>query len=363
MTTWRPVAYLLLGFAAWAADSPPEFSAAGVARGARPARMVVPGTYLTIYGRNLGPPPGECAADVPPAPYPVEACGTQVLIGAIPAPLIFVSDKQINLLVPADSPSGGSVEIRVVYRGLSSLPVAMQAGFEKTTVSLEGPAYAGMPVWLKVELPAELEGSVHYPSALGPAGFGCNEVEMRRNGQPLPWVPGSDWYRYGMTFAGPICGWYSRGGHPGRLPLHLLYSLDAPGTYEVRYTLRSAPLGAPGQQAEFRARSEWTAIQILPAAAGQRAAWLRSLGGHLPRDPADVLSDTLPGLMGEADDASLEILVGYLYHPVQDVRTYALNGLFYWPADAVSRRLHALLEARGPNEDVSRLLSRMAGAR
>lgn len=362
MTIWRPAAFLLLGFAAWAADSAPEFTAAGVARGARPARMVVPGTYLTIYGINLGPAPGECAADVPPAPYPVEICGAQVLIGGTPAPLLFVSDKQINLKVPEDSPAAGTVDIRVVYNGQSSLPVVLPAGFEKTTVSLDGPAYAGMPVWLKVDLPSELEGSIRYPSGQGPAGFGCNEVEMRRDGQTLPLRPESDWYRYGATFSGFICGSYAPGGRGGRLPLHLLYRLDGPGTYQVRYTLRTMPVGVTGQT-EFRARSEWTAVEILPAAPDRRAAWLRDLRLRAPSDPAELLSDILPSLLAVPDDASLEMLVGYLYHPDQGVRNYALDGLFYWPDDTVSRRLHALLRSRGPNEDVARYLSRMAAAK
>jgi len=362
MTTWRLAACLLLGVAAWAADAPPEFSAAGVARGARPARMVVPGSYLTIYGRNLGPAPGQCAADVPPAPYPVEICGTRVLIGAEAAPLLFVSDKQINLMVPEDSPVGGTVDITVVYNGQSSLAVNLPAGFEKTTVALDGPAYAGMPVWLKIDLPGELGGAVRYPSGMGPAGFGCNEVEMRRDGQPLPLRPESDWYRYGGTFSGFPCGTYAPGGAGGRLPLHLLYRLDAPGTYEVRYTLLAMPPGVAGQ-AEFRARSEWTAIQILPAAPNQRAGWLRTLRAHLPTEPAELLTDTLPSLLAVPDDASLEILVGYLYHPDQGVRHYALDGLFYWPDETVSRRLNALLAARGPNEDVSRRLAQMAAAK
>jgi uncharacterized protein (TIGR03437 family) len=79
--------------------------------------MVVPGTNLTIYGRNLAPPPGQCGAAYPASTYPKEFCGTQVLLGDTPAELLYVSDTQINFKVPEDAPQSGTVDIRVVYKG------------------------------------------------------------------------------------------------------------------------------------------------------------------------------------------------------------------------------------------------------
>src|ERR1035441_1709377 len=96
MNLWRPLAITLLGMAVACASSPPEFTAAGVARGIRPARMVVPGTTLTIYGSTLAPPPGQCGAAYPVSTSPKEFCGTQVLLGDTPAELLYVSDTQIN---------------------------------------------------------------------------------------------------------------------------------------------------------------------------------------------------------------------------------------------------------------------------
>lgn len=359
MISWQWAGVVLLGIVAAAADPPPEFTAAGVARGTRPARMVVPGTFLTIYGRNLGSPPGQCTATITASNWPREFCGTQVLIGGTPTELLYVSDKQINFKVPQDSPQGGMVDIRVVCNGQSSRPVSVKAGFEKTTVSLDGPAYTGMPVWLKIDLPYEFVGAVRYPFILGSAGFGCNQVELRRNGQMLPPQPGSDWTRHGSIGGGDICGSYSAAGgrQADRLPLHLLYRLGVPGLYEVRYTLRSVPGGFAVPQTGFRARSEWTPIEVLAARPGQRAEWLQSLRDHASSDAGELLTEVLPSLLGVPDDASFEILAGYLYHPDASVQRYALDGLSYWPEDYTLRKVQALLQTWGPSEAVTRFLT------
>jgi hypothetical protein len=105
---------------------------------------------------------------------------------------------------------------------------------------------------------------------------------------------------------------------------------------------------------ETRAQSEWTPIQILPAIPKQRAEWLDAIRKRAPSDSAELLSDTLPGILGLADNASLEILLGYLYHPDPSVRRFAEGGLSYWPDDVLSRRLLALLQTKGPSDQLVR---------
>ena len=262
----RPVAFLFsclcLQGLVWGADPPPQFTPEGVVGQAR-AGNLVPGAGMSIYGRYLGSSPSACAASADSL-YAGNACDTQVLIGDKPAHLLFVSEGQINFKVPLDVPPSDGAELRVVYRGQSSLPLTMKVGPEKTTVSVDQPAYAGMPVWLKVELPFQY-GTIHYPYISGLAGFGCNEVEVRRNGEPLPLIPPSNKMQSTRPFVGDICGipGPESPADIGRLPLHLLYDFRVPGTYEVRFTLRSMPFGAPSQTG-FKARSEWTPFEILP---------------------------------------------------------------------------------------------------
>lgn len=368
---------LLLSAHVWCADPPPEFTAAGVVRGANSAKILVPGVGMSIYGQHLGPSESGCSGSADPqrretpnprrldrrfvdtSIYPTELCGTQVFIGDKPAGLLYVSEKQINFKIPQDAPESGSAVIRVVRMGQSSAPVTMEAGFEKTVIALEQPAYTGMPAWLKVDLPFE-SGTIRYPYVLGPAGFGCNQVEVRKQGKLLTLQPGSNWMRYGGAFSGNICGSYGAAGasnHIGRLPLQLLYRFDAPGTYEVRLTVWGSPVGF-GPQNELRARSEWVPIEVLPSKPNQRAEWLDDLRAHAPVEAAELLTETLPSLLGAPDDVSLDILAGYLYHPDASVRRYAMNGLSYWPEEAASKKLLGLLHTKGPSDSLIGFLMR-----
>ena len=381
MNSFRPAALLpfglLLSAYAWSADPPPEFTAARVLRGSVSAQILVPGVRMSIQGRHLGPSGTGCHGSADPQLretlnprrldkrfvdtliFPTELCGVQVFIGDKAAGLITVSDGQIDFKIPQDSAESGSVDIRVVYMGQSSAPVNMAAGFEKTTISLEQPAYTGMPVWLKADLPLG-SGPIWYPYVLGPAGFGCNQVEVRREGKLLTPTPGSDWMRHGSGGSGNICGSYRVGSaltHIGRLPLHLLYRFDAPGTYEVRLSVWGSPVGF-GPQTELRARSEWTPIEVFPSQPKQRAQWLEAMRARAPVDAAEVLSDTLPSLLGAPDDISFEILTGYLYHPDLSVRRYAIQGLYYWPEESASTKLLALLHTKGPSDTLINFLTR-----
>jgi len=365
----RWLALALFTTATCGAEPAPEFPAAGVVFGDRTATVLVPGAHLSIYGRYLGPDSGcsESAKPVgretpnPRAPdwwrvdtllYPSKLCDTQVLIGSQLAGLLFVSDKQINLKIPQDAPEDQTVELRVVYQGQPSLPVRMRAGFEKTSVSLDGPAYTDMPVWLQVDLPTPTKGYLGYPSALGPARFGCTGVEARRNGQLLPFMHGADWDRMGVVIAGNICGSYLHDrSQPDQLPIHLLYRFDLPGDYEVRFAWYDAPWGAQIRGVP-RYQSPWTAIHVLPP--NQRARWLEALRRRNPQDAAELLTDVLPSVLGIPDDASLDFISGYLYHPDGQVRSYAFNGLNYWPDTQVVRKLNDLLQTSGEMDVVRR---------
>ena len=259
----------------------PSFEAGRVLpSGGDRAVPLAPGLLISIYGDHLGPNNAcEGFADTQrretPNPlrpnqifastliYPKVLCETQVLVGEVPAGLLYVQERQINFKVPQETPVEGTAEIRVIYRGQSSRGVRLPLGLDSAAISLESSARVGMPVWLKLSM-FGLEASVQYPFDIHPAGFGCHEVDVRRDGKPLPRVATLATQSIGgIAGSGGACsflGLPSESHHIGRIPLHLQYRFDQPGTYQVRYTRHSDfPAGAPPT-----VRSEWTAIEILP---------------------------------------------------------------------------------------------------
>lgn len=225
---WLSLVLVLAG-ASWSAEAPPKIL--GVS-----TEIVVPGTILTLAGTHLS---GSVPCTAPPsgtnpAIYPAQLCGVQVFFADEPAGLLYVSARQINFQVSKDAPRDGNADLRVVYDGQSSSLYTIKAGFDKVTVRLDQPAYTNMPLWLKVEFRSG-SSFVRYPSLLGPAGFGCNDVEVRRDGKLRTKLAGANWDLSGGTFSVLNCGEY---GFAGRLPLHLLHRFDEPGAYEVRLTVR-----------------------------------------------------------------------------------------------------------------------------
>jgi len=71
----------------------------------------------------------------------------------------------------------------------------------------------------------------------------------------------------------------------------------------------------------------------------------------------ELLTDILPSLLGVPDDASFDILAGYLYHSDDSVQRYALDGLSYWPEESTLPKIQALLQTRGPSDAVARFLA------
>jgi hypothetical protein len=224
-----------------------------------------------------------------------------------------------------------------------------------TTLSLEQPAYVNGPVWLRVQAQHPPPyGDVRYPVGIAPADFGCQDVEVRRDGKMIPRIPLPP--SANSSGGGLMCGSIGLPGHEmphqGRLPLHLQYRFDKPGVYEVRYTrwpaMPRSPAMAPLTQ------TAWTQIEIQPIQP------LRP--GPPPQDPGEALSDYLPGILGFPDDAHLRLLTDYLYHPSDTVRRYASLGLDYWPAEQIDRHLTELLHTRGPSDVLVERTYRSPGA-
>lgn len=82
---------------------PPVVAASAVVNAASYEPGITPGALATIFGVNLS---GGITATATRLPLPTELGGVQVLLDGIPAPLHYVSDRQINFLVPSSQPAG-----------------------------------------------------------------------------------------------------------------------------------------------------------------------------------------------------------------------------------------------------------------
>jgi hypothetical protein len=246
--------------------------------------------------------------------------------------------------------------LRIAVLVLAAGMTQAQSG-PTAALSLEQPAYVNGPVWIHIQAlrPAGYI-DVQYPVGIAPGDFGCHDVQVRRGGTMLPRIPQSP--SIGGSSQGLMCG--SIGlpgheiGHQNRLPLHLWYRFDKPGAYEVKYTGWRAMAGPPSAPPQVSAETAWTRIEIQPA-----QSWKP---GPPPQDPAEAISDYLPGILGFPDDAHLRLVIDYLYHPNETVRRYASLGLDYWPEDEINRRLIELLHTRGPSDVLVERTIRSPGA-
>jgi hypothetical protein len=355
MTRTFPLFFAAAVFAWSQAPGPPSFDAGHVYYVDHPVALA-PGLVLTIFGNDLGPAQGCGSQHDAAGAYPKALCNVQVPVGGVPSELLWVQAKQINFRVPEETPDRGTTDLVVIYGARKSSAVTVPLGKEGTTISFEGPLRVGMPVWLKVTAPYKQDAGIRYPFMVFPVSFGCNEVEVRRDGVPLKKFADIGAQAFGgITVIGNPCGGVAFRTEPhfkDRLPLHLQYRFDQPGIYEVRLTMRQRP----NERAPYV--SPWTKIEILPADPAARRQWLEDKIANAPSDAADLLSDFLPGILGNPDDATLEALRPYLYHPDRLVREYAAAGVTYWPESQAAAKVWEWVRAQGPSDAEVRYLMR-----
>ena len=153
------LAALVCGVARGAA---PSYSAAGIVNSGNFAPgPFAPNSIVTIFGAGLARSSQQLtAADIVSGHLPTELNYTQVFVDNFPAPLFYVSDSQINFLVPSNQ-STGAAKIRVASQGntgpevmvtvVDSAPAlfTMAEGYaiathvDNSLVSPDSPAHAG----------------------------------------------------------------------------------------------------------------------------------------------------------------------------------------------------------------------------
>jgi uncharacterized protein (TIGR03437 family) len=81
---------------------------------------ISPGEIVSLFGSGLGPEQGVQTQATLQSPYPTQAAGVEVTFDGKPAPLLWVQDQQINVVVPWSLTPGENTQICVSYDGVNT---------------------------------------------------------------------------------------------------------------------------------------------------------------------------------------------------------------------------------------------------
>jgi uncharacterized protein (TIGR03437 family) len=91
--------------------------------GELPPGQIAPGGIVTLFGSGMGPTQGV-GFQLTDGQLPTSLGGTQVMVNGEPAPLLYASYGQINLVLPYDLPAGTTATIEVVANGTPLNPLS-----------------------------------------------------------------------------------------------------------------------------------------------------------------------------------------------------------------------------------------------
>ncbi|HUP04692.1 MAG TPA: hypothetical protein VMU19_11925 [Bryobacteraceae bacterium] len=173
---------------------------------------IAPGEIISLFGAGMGPPQ-PAGVEMANGVVSSDLAGVQVNIGGLPAPLLYVSDGQINAVVPFGVSGSAQSDIQVIRQGNPqmrvSLPVAQSAlGVFSLDWSGKGQAVAenqdgGMNTAGNPAAPGSLvtvyttgAGAMQPPVTDGSLGLGTSgpaqQVAVKLDGQALSVVGESD---------------------------------------------------------------------------------------------------------------------------------------------------------------------------
>ncbi len=87
------------------------------------AGALSPGEEVAIYGTNFGPP-NVVSATLTNNSFPTTLSNTQVLFDGVAAPIIAVTNGQVNVMVPYGIAGRSTTQVQVSYLGVSSNPIS-----------------------------------------------------------------------------------------------------------------------------------------------------------------------------------------------------------------------------------------------
>jgi uncharacterized protein (TIGR03437 family) len=122
----RPACLVLLALCAGSLHGAPSYTASGIVNAGNYAPgPFAPNSIVSLFGSGLArSTQGVTAADIQGVTLPTELNYTRVYVDNYPAPLFYVSEGQINFLIPGNQSIGPAI-IRVVLQGNSGPEVTI----------------------------------------------------------------------------------------------------------------------------------------------------------------------------------------------------------------------------------------------
>ncbi|MFN0102363.1 MAG: SBBP repeat-containing protein [Bryobacteraceae bacterium] len=87
--------------------------------------VVAPGQIVVLFGNEIGPAQLATLRLTADGRVDTSLAGVRVLFDGVPAPLLYVSAKQVSAVVPYGVPPSGRTVVQVDYRGLRSNPLVL----------------------------------------------------------------------------------------------------------------------------------------------------------------------------------------------------------------------------------------------
>jgi len=143
-------------------------SIAAILNGASYSSTLAPGCWAVIFGTDLASAP----ATAQNVPLPPSLGGVSVSVAGIPAPLLYVSQTQINFLIPFEAPAGGTADVTVSSGDTAiasySIPLAQDAPAIFTqNAQGTGPALVFTPSFVAQPTVASGDVVILYAAGLG----------------------------------------------------------------------------------------------------------------------------------------------------------------------------------------------------
>jgi uncharacterized protein (TIGR03437 family) len=109
------------------ANATPNLTAAGVVNGATfQSGPVAPGEIVSLFGSAIGPPTPAYLTLTNSRLVANSLEGVQVYFDGVPAPLLYASAGQVNVVVPYSVAGNSTTQLQVEYLGVLSNQVALQ---------------------------------------------------------------------------------------------------------------------------------------------------------------------------------------------------------------------------------------------